>query len=97
LLFLAELVGLIVLERHQLFEPAHEQVGEIKPDKCDLRAMLMAVARQISTAGQVTVALGASQFGCARTLNFLPTPYFEWLRLGPWAQDLKHEYPTSND
>ena len=26
-LLLAELVGLVVLERHQLFEPVHENVG----------------------------------------------------------------------
>src|SRR5262249_5478772 len=30
LLFLAELVGLIVLERHQLFEPVHERVVGIE-------------------------------------------------------------------
>ena len=30
LLLLAELVGLIVLERHQLFEPVHEAVGEMR-------------------------------------------------------------------
>ena len=28
LLLLAELVGLVVLERHQLFEPVHETVGQ---------------------------------------------------------------------
>jgi hypothetical protein len=30
LLLLAELVGLIVLERHQVFEPVHDDVGAIK-------------------------------------------------------------------
>ena len=29
LLLLAELVGLIVLERHQLFEPVHERISDI--------------------------------------------------------------------
>src|SRR5271168_932790 len=32
LLLLAELVGLVVLERHQLFEPVHEMVGALRND-----------------------------------------------------------------
>src|SRR5271155_1388458 len=32
LLLLAELVGLVVLERHQLFEPVHEGVGALRND-----------------------------------------------------------------
>jgi hypothetical protein len=31
LLLLAELVGLVVLERHQLLEPVHEKVGRCGP------------------------------------------------------------------
>jgi hypothetical protein len=58
LLLLAELVGLIVLERHQLFEPVNAKVDDIKADTSDLRAMLRTVAQQISAAGQVTVAVG---------------------------------------
>ena len=36
LLLLAELVGLIVLERHQLFEPVHEKVGRIETNVAEL-------------------------------------------------------------
>src|SRR5271163_4307480 len=48
LLLLAELVGLVVLERHQLFEPVHENVSTIKTDVStmqtaidELRAMMV--------------------------------------------------------
>jgi hypothetical protein len=58
LLLLAELVGLIVLERHQLFEPVQETVGSIKADTSDLRAMLTAVAQQLGAGDQVTVTVG---------------------------------------
>src|SRR5215472_3981209 len=43
LLLLAELVGLIVLERHQLFEPVHETVSAIKTDTSELRSTLAAL------------------------------------------------------
>jgi hypothetical protein len=43
LLLLAELVGLVVLERHQLFEPVSEAVGAIKIDTTELRSTLAAL------------------------------------------------------
>ncbi len=55
LLLLAELVGLIVLERHQLFEPVHQTVGDIKFDTAELRAALATITQQIGSAGQTTV------------------------------------------
>src|SRR5713101_1777832 len=48
LLLLAELVGLVVLERHQLFEPVHERVE-------DIYATLEKLTQQISASGQTTV------------------------------------------
>src|SRR5271167_3088214 len=40
LLLLAELVGLVVLERHQLFEPVHEQVGGMEAQLAEVRETL---------------------------------------------------------
>ena len=54
ILLLAELVGLIVLERHQLFEPVQETVDEIKNDTAELRELLAGMAQQISASGQTT-------------------------------------------
>src|SRR5260370_2632076 len=48
LLLLAELVGLVVLERHQLFEPVHERVE-------DIHATPAKLAQQIGPSGQTTV------------------------------------------
>jgi len=48
LLLLAELVGPIVLERHQLFEPVHERVE-------DIYATLERLTQQIGGSGQTTV------------------------------------------
>jgi len=48
LLLLAELVGLVVLERHQLFEPVHERVE-------DIYATLEELTQQIGALGQTTV------------------------------------------
>jgi ABC-type transport system involved in cytochrome c biogenesis permease subunit len=44
LLLLAELVGLVVLERHQLFEPVHEKVSGMESHLADIRAKLSLVA-----------------------------------------------------
>lgn len=55
LLLLGELVGLIVLERHQLFEPVHSTVGEIKVDTEQLRSMVAELTYQFGAAGQTTV------------------------------------------
>jgi hypothetical protein len=51
LLLLAELVGLVVLERHQLFEPVHETVGDTHALMQQVHAMMAENAR---TSGQVT-------------------------------------------
>jgi hypothetical protein len=58
LLLLAELVGLIVLERHQLFEPVSEKVSGIdsRTDRIDLK--LDQVIERLSAAGQVSVSVG---------------------------------------
>lgn len=57
LLLLAELVGLVVLERHQLFEPVHENVGALRTDVgaihnrlAELHAM---VSESADTSGRV--------------------------------------------
>ncbi|HKV56421.1 MAG TPA: hypothetical protein VJN94_17435 [Candidatus Binataceae bacterium] len=51
LLLLAELVGLVVLERHQLFEPVHETVGDTHALVQQLHTMMKESAR---ASGQVT-------------------------------------------
>ena len=51
LLLLAELVGLVVLERHQLFEPVHESVGAVRTQVQEIHAMMAESAR---ISGQVT-------------------------------------------
>ena len=51
LLLLAELVGLVVLERHQLFEPVHEKVGGIETRVEEIHAMMTETVR---SSGQVT-------------------------------------------
>ena len=51
LLLLAELVGLIVLERHQLFEPVHEKVDAMHSRMEEMHAMISEGAR---SSGQVT-------------------------------------------
>jgi hypothetical protein len=67
LLLLAELVGLIVLERHQLFEPVHEKVGGIEAQVAaigetlsraglsDIRASLGHLMEQMEASGQVSL------------------------------------------
>jgi hypothetical protein len=64
LLLLAELVGLIVLERHQLFEPVHETVGGIYTRVEEIHAMMTENAR---SSGQVTA--GASTPEVYRTMT----------------------------
>ena len=55
LLLLAELVGLVVLERHQLFEPVHAKVSgmEMRIDRID--TTLSTLAETLNAWGQVTV------------------------------------------
>src|SRR5713226_8113045 len=55
LLLLAELVGLVVLERHQLFEPVHEKVSGMETHIADMRATLGLLTQQLRAAGQTTV------------------------------------------
>ena len=65
LLLLAELVGLVVLERHQLFEPVHQNVSSIKTGVGtmqasidELRAMM---AENVRSSGQVTACTTATE------------------------------------
>ncbi len=51
LLLLGELVGLVVLERHQLFEPVHETVGGTHTLVQEIHSMVAEAARDL---GQVT-------------------------------------------
>jgi hypothetical protein len=62
LLLLAELVGLVVLERHQLFEPVHERVENI-------HATLERLTQQIGASGKTTVYGNSHELieGLART------------------------------
>jgi hypothetical protein len=58
LLLLAELVGLIVLERHQLFEPVQETVGGIDKRVQEMHALMTENAR---TSGQVTACTSTAE------------------------------------
>jgi hypothetical protein len=55
LLLLAELVGLVVLERHQLFEPVHEAVGGMQDHIAEIRTNLSWVTEGMSASGDVTL------------------------------------------
>jgi hypothetical protein len=55
LLQLAELIGLVVLERHRLFEPMHEKVSGIQLGIDDLRATLGSFGGYFAAAGQATL------------------------------------------
>jgi hypothetical protein len=55
LLLLAELVGLVVLERHQLFEPVQETVGGIDKRVAALQVSLEALTKEMRSASQVTL------------------------------------------
>src|SRR5215472_5024148 len=61
LLLLAELVGLIVLERHQLFEPVHEKVSGMETRFDRLDATLVALTERLSAAGQATFYANSAQ------------------------------------
>jgi hypothetical protein len=64
LLLLAELVGLVVLERHQLFEPVHEDVGVVRTQVREMHAMMTESAR---TSGQVTICASTPELFRAMT------------------------------
>src|SRR5260370_37663668 len=55
LLLLAELVGLVVLERHQLFEPVQETVGGIDKRVADLQVSLEALTKEMRSASEGTL------------------------------------------
>src|SRR5271163_1440177 len=61
LLLLAELVGLVVLERHQLFEPVHQSVGGIEANVAALRDEVSQLSQRIDTSGQVSFYANPSQ------------------------------------
>jgi len=55
LLLLAELVGLIVLERHQLFEPVHDDVAEMKRRLALMDHTLSVLVERVDTSGRVAI------------------------------------------
>jgi len=61
LLLLAELVGLIVLERHQLFEPVHESVGGIEANVAALRNEVSQLSQRFDASGQISFHANPSQ------------------------------------
>lgn len=67
LLLLGELVGLIVLERHQLFEPVSEKVADIDLRIAEIQATLGLMKELMNTSGQVSVAIGARESVQLRT------------------------------
>jgi len=67
LLLLAELVGLVVLERHQLFEPVHELATGIDTRVADMSATLHQLSERLNSLGQVSVAMGARESFQLRT------------------------------
>jgi hypothetical protein len=58
LLLLAELVGLVVLERHQLFEPVHEKVGAMQTRMEEIHAKLESFGEHFAAAGRTTLYAG---------------------------------------
>jgi hypothetical protein len=61
LLLLAELVGLIVLERHQLFEPIGEKVTGMEARIAEMQATLGQMNERMTAAGQVIVTVGVRE------------------------------------
>ena len=61
LLLLAELVGLVVLERHQLFEPVHEKVGGIEARIELMNTNLGTLIERVAATGQVTMCTGPAE------------------------------------
>jgi hypothetical protein len=55
LLLLAELVGLVVLERHQLLEPVHEKVGGIDERTNRIDTKLDTVLERLTESGRTTI------------------------------------------
>jgi len=61
LLLLAELVGLIVLERHQLFEPVHDTVADMRGELTALRVDFNDLSQRLDASGQVSFYADPSQ------------------------------------
>jgi hypothetical protein len=61
LLLLAELVGLVVLERHQLFEPVHEKVEDTRAQVTALRGELRQLSQRLDTSGELSFFANPSQ------------------------------------
>jgi hypothetical protein len=61
LLLLAELVGLVVLERHQLFEPVHQTVGNTHAEVMTLRHELSQMRQRLETIVQAPELLTNSE------------------------------------
>jgi hypothetical protein len=61
LLLLAELVGLVVLERHQLFEPVHEHVSDMRAELAALRGELQQLGQRFDPTGQMAFYANPSQ------------------------------------
>src|SRR6266567_6558269 len=55
LLLLAELVGLVVIERRQLFEPVDDKVSAMGKQLTDMGVTLGLVAERLSASGQLTL------------------------------------------
>ena len=71
LLLLAELVGLIILERHQLFEPVNEKISIVEARTDRIETAIEALTERLTTAGQATFYANSSQTlsAIARTLR----------------------------
>ncbi len=67
LLLLAELVGLIILERHQLFEPVHSTVAKTEGHVLGMMQTLTGIAERLDLAGQATLCTGVSEVFRAMT------------------------------
>jgi hypothetical protein len=61
LLLLGELVGLVVLERHQLFEPVKEAVGNTSAEVIAMHAELRGLAQRLDLSGQISFYVNPSQ------------------------------------
>jgi hypothetical protein len=66
LLLLAELVGLVILERHQLFEPVHESVGGMRHDITRVLDSLGSITEKLNSSGQITTYIGPRELYAAR-------------------------------
>jgi hypothetical protein len=71
LLLLGELVGLVVLERHQLFEPVHEKVSGIESTLAaaklgDMSATVAMLGERAKAAGQIMTCVGPREVYAAR-------------------------------